>query len=173
MRSHTRALQSQINEEKVMSQTQQYKKVKLYRTLKVVFYMLGLPLFLVAVCFTAVRFIGHDPFMGDTTFTTGLGFFKQAESYITAPALYGVWIGFGVWAFISIVHIVLSKTVKNPRVRMFSVVAVCMAVMLLTGVVMDVALEVGYHNTKTLSRHFVKQKLMTPQSFRNSVKAEE
>ena len=141
MRSHTRALQSQINEEKVMSQTQQYKKVKLYRTLKVVFYMLGLPLFLVAVCFTAVRFIGHDPFMGDTTFTTGLGFFKQAESYITAPALYGVWIGFGVWAFISIVHIVLSKTVKNPRVRMFSVVAVCMAVMLLTGVVMDVALE--------------------------------
>ena len=39
--------------------------------------------------------------------------------------------------------------------------------------VMDVALEVGYHNTKTLSRHFVKQKLMTPQSFRNSVKAEE
>lgn len=124
-----------------MSQTQQYKKVKLYRTLKVVFYMLGLPLFLVAVCFTAVRFIGHDPFMGETTFTTALGFFKQAESYITAPALYGVWIGFGVWAFISIVHIVLSKTVKNPRVRMFSVVAVCMVVMLLTGVVLDTVLD--------------------------------
>ncbi len=80
-----------------MSQTQQYKKVSRDRTLKVVFYMLGLPLFLVAVCFTAVRFIGHDPFMGETTFTTALGFFKQAESYITAPALYGVWIGFGVW----------------------------------------------------------------------------
>lgn len=124
-----------------MSQTQQYKKVKLYRTLKVVFYMLGLPLFLVAVCFTAVRFISHDPFMGETVFTTALGFFKQAETYITAPALYGVWIGFGVWAFISIVHIVLSKTVKNPRVRMFSVVAVCMAVMLVTGVVLDAVLE--------------------------------
>lgn len=124
-----------------MSQTQQYKKVKLYRTLKVVFYMLGLPLFLVAVCFTAVRFISHDPFMGETTFTTALGFFKQAESYITAPALYGVWIGFAVWAFISIVHIILSKTVKNTRVRMFSVVAVCMATMLITGVVMDAVLE--------------------------------
>lgn len=124
-----------------MSQTQQYKKVKMYRTLKVLFYMLGLPLFLVAVCFTAVRFIGHDPFMGETTFTTGLGFFKQVESYVTAPALYGVWVGFAVWAVISIVHIVLSKTVKNPRVRMFSVVAVCMAVMLITGVVMDVVLE--------------------------------
>lgn len=79
--------------------------------------------------------------MGETTFTTALGFFKQAESYITAPALYGVWIGFGVWAFISIVHIVLSKTVKNPRVRMFSVVAVCMVVMLLTGVVLDTVLD--------------------------------
>ena len=58
-----------------MSQTQQYKKVKLYRTLKVVFYMLGLPLFLTAVCFTAVRFISHDPFMGEATFTAELGFF--------------------------------------------------------------------------------------------------
>lgn len=133
--------QAQINEEKVMSQTQQYKKVKLYRTLKVVFYMLGLPLFLVAVCFTAVRFISHDPFMGETEFTTALGFFKQMESYVTAPALYGVWIGLAIWAFISIVHIILSKTVKNPRVRMFSVIAVCMAVMLLSGVIMDVALE--------------------------------
>ena len=70
-----------------MSQTQQYKKVKLYRTLKVVFYMLGLPLFMVAVCFTEVRFIGHDPVMGDTTLTTGLRVLKQAESSITAPAL--------------------------------------------------------------------------------------
>lgn len=124
-----------------MSQTQQYKKVKLYRTLKVVFYMLGLPLFLTAVCFTAVRFISHDPFMGESTFTSALGFFKQAESYITAPALYGVWIGFAVWAFISIVHIILSKTVKNTRVRMFSVIAVCMATMLITGVIMDAVLE--------------------------------
>lgn len=124
-----------------MSQTQQYKKVKLYRTLKVVFYMLGLPLFLTAVCFTAVRFISHDPFMGEATFTAELGFFQQAESYVTAPALYGVWIGFAVWAFISIVHIILSKTVKNTRVRMFSVIAVCMATMLITGVIMDAVLE--------------------------------
>ncbi len=136
-----RACVTRMNEEKVMSQTQQYKKVKLYRNLKVVFYVLGLPMFLVAVCLTAVKFLGHDPFMGSKTFTTSLGFFTQAEQYITAPALYGVWIGFGVWAFISIVHIILSNTVKNPRVRMFSVVAVCMAVMLGTGCVLDAVLE--------------------------------
>lgn len=59
-----------------MSQTQQYKKVKLYRTLKVVFYMLGLPLFLVAVCFTAVRFIGHDPVYGRNHFHDGVGLFQ-------------------------------------------------------------------------------------------------
>lgn len=124
-----------------MSQSQQYKKVKLYRNLKVVFYMLGLPLFLLAVFFTAVRFLGHDPFMGTTEFTTDLGFFKQIESYITAPALYGVWIGFGVWAFVTIVHVILSKTVKNDRARMFAVLAVCMVAMLGTGLVLDVVCE--------------------------------
>ena len=35
--------------------------------------------------------------------------------------------------------------------------------------VMDIALEVGYHNAKTLTRNFVKHKLMTPQSFRTAV----
>lgn len=36
--------------------------------------------------------------------------------------------------------------------------------------VMDIALEVGYHNAKTLTRNFVKHKLMTPQSFRTAVR---
>ena len=60
-----------------MSQNQQYQKVKLYRALKIVFYMLGLPLFMVAVCFTTIKFLGHDPFMGDTATTSALGFFMQ------------------------------------------------------------------------------------------------
>lgn len=124
-----------------MSQNQQYQKVKLYRALKIAFYMLGLPLFMVAVFFTTVKFLGHDPFMGDTVTTTALGFFMQIESYITAPALYGVWIAFALWAFISIVHIILAKTVKSSRVRMFAVVATCLVVMLLTGFVMDAVFE--------------------------------
>lgn len=35
--------------------------------------------------------------------------------------------------------------------------------------IMDIALEVGYNNAKTLTRNFVKFKLMTPQTFRNAV----
>lgn len=127
--------------EKVMSQNQQYKKVRLFRTLKVVFYSLGLPLFLVMVFLSAIKFIGHDPFMGETTTTTALGFFTQIESYVTAPALYGFWIACALWLFISIVHIVLSKTVKNPKVRMLSVLAVCLVVMLGAGFVMDAVFE--------------------------------
>lgn len=124
-----------------MSQNQQYKKVRLFRTLKVVFYSLGLPLFLVMVFLSAIKFIGHDPFMGETTTTTALGFFTQIESYVTAPALYGFWIACALWLFISIVHIVLSKTVKNPKVRMLSVLAVCLVVMLGAGFVMDAVFE--------------------------------
>lgn len=124
-----------------MSQNQQYKKVRLFRTLKVVFYSLGLPLFLVTVFLSAIKFIGHDPFMGETTTTTALGFFTQIESYVTAPALYGFWIACALWLFISIVHIVLSKTVKNPKVRMLSVLAVCLVVMLGAGFVMDAVFE--------------------------------
>ncbi len=141
VRSLTRVGACAKVKEKVMSQNQQYKKVKLYRTLKVVFYMLGLPLFLLAVFFTAVRFLGQDPFMGTTEATTKLGFFTQIESYITAPALYGVWIAFALWAVISIVHVILSKTVKNQRIRMFAVIATCLVVMLVTGFVMDAVFE--------------------------------
>lgn len=108
--------------------------------------MLGLPLFLLAVFFTAVRFLGHDPFMGTTEATTKLGFFTQIESYITAPALYGMWVAFGLWAIISIVHIILSKTVKNQRVRAFAVIATCLVVMLVTGFVMDAVFEAKIEN---------------------------
>ncbi len=37
--------------------------------------------------------------------------------------------------------------------------------------IMDIALEVGYNNAKTLTRNFVKFKLMTPQTFRNAAGA--
>lgn len=120
-----------------MSQNQQFKKVKLFRALKVVFYSLGLPLFLVTVFLSAIKFLGHDPFMGETATTTALGFFKQIEAYVTAPALYGFWIACALWVFISIVHIVLNKTVKNQKVKMLSVLAVCLIVMLGSGFIMD------------------------------------
>lgn len=103
--------------------------------------MLGLPLFLCAVFFAAVKFIGHDPFKGTSEFTDSLGFFMGFEETITAPALYGIWVALAIWVFISIIHIVLSKTVKSRRARMFAVVAVCMVSMLGTALCMDAVFD--------------------------------
>ncbi len=123
-------------EEKIMSQNQQYKKVKLYRVLKTVFYALGLPLFLVAVFFAAVKFLGHDPFVGESDATLFSNYFRM----ISSPALYGIWIAAGIWAFIAIVQIVVGKLLKNRRVRMLVVVAVTLVAMLGTMCIMDISL---------------------------------
>ena len=124
-----------------MSQNKQFKKVKLFRVLKVVFYSLGLPLFLVTVFLSAIKFIGHDPFMGETATTTAMGFFKQIEAHLTAPALHGFWIACALWAIISIIHIVLSKTVKSTRVRMLAVLASTLVVMFGSVLIMDTVFE--------------------------------
>ena len=129
-------------EEKIMTQQdRQIKKVKLFRTLKVVFYCLGLPLFVLAVFMSSVRFIGHDPFTGNTQLSQQLGFFKDINLLFTSPALYGVWIAFGIWAIIAIVHIILSKTVKSRRVRTLSVTAFTLVIMLGGMFVMDAVLS--------------------------------
>lgn len=124
-----------------MSQSKQFKKVKLYRTLKVVFYFLGLPLFLFAVFCTAIKFMGQDPFVGTASVTPNLGFFIGYERFITSPALFGIWCAFGVWAFISICHIILAKTVKSRRARMFAVLAIVLVVMLGGTFIMDAVFE--------------------------------
>ncbi len=130
------------NKEKVMrQQDQQTKKVKLYRTLKVLFYFLGLPLFIFAVFITAIRFLGNDPFGGTSNFTSSLGFLMGYEQLFTSHAMLGVWLAFAVWLVISIIHLILSKTVKSRRVRMFAVVAVCLVVLLGGSLVMDAVFD--------------------------------
>lgn len=111
-------------------QDRQLKKVKLYRALKVVFYCLGLPLFVTATFLASVRFIGSDPFNGNTLFAQQLGMFYDINKLFTSPALYGVWIAFAIWLVIAIVHIILAKTVKSRRVRALSVTALTLVVML-------------------------------------------
>ena len=123
-----------------MKQDRQFKKVKTYRTLKVVFYCLGLPLFLFAVFLSAFKFIGNDPFTGTSEFTTKLGFFQDMQILFSSPALYGIWIAFAIWLVIAIVHIILSKTVKSRRTRMFSMMAVTLVVMLGSMFVLDAVL---------------------------------
>lgn len=129
------------NKERIMSQSKQLKKVKTYRVLKVVFYFLGLPLFLFAVFCSAIKFIGQDPFVGTANITPGLGFFIGYESFITSPALFGIWCGVGVWALISICHLVLAKTVKSRRARMFAVLAIILVVMLGGTFIMDAVFD--------------------------------
>ncbi len=124
-----------------MSQLKQTQKVKLFHILKVVFYLLGLPLFFIAVFFTAIKFIGVEPFVGLSTSTFSTGVFVGYERFITSPALYGIWCAFAIWAFITICHIVLAKFVKNGKVRMFSVIALILVVMLGTMGIMDAAFE--------------------------------
>lgn len=118
-----------------MSQNQQFKKVKLYRTLKTVFYILGLPLFFFAVFLASVKFIGRDPFIGESD----AGLFTFYLRWISAPALYGIWIAAGIWAFIAIVQIVFGKIIKNYRTRMIAVIAVTLIVMLGSMFIMDIS----------------------------------
>ncbi|MDE5601457.1 MAG: hypothetical protein K2J16_03060, partial [Clostridia bacterium] len=113
-----------------MSQDRQLKKVKQYRTLKIVFYCLGFPLFFAAVFLAAIKFIGNDPFTGTSDFTTQLGFFHSMEILFTSPALFGVYLAFGVWMLITIIHAILGKAIKSRRTRALSVVALCLVVML-------------------------------------------
>ncbi len=125
------------DKEIIMSQNQQLKKVKRYRILKAMFYFLGFPLFVLATFLTSIQFIGNDPFVGTSDFTSSLGFFESWEELFTSPALFGVWTAFGLWALISIIHAILSKTVKSVKARMLGVTAFCVVVMLTGVVVID------------------------------------
>lgn len=116
-----------------MSQNEQCKKVKLYRTLKVVFYCLGLPLFLLIVIGTATKYIGHDPFMGEQTGTL----LVRLGALLSGTALHGVWIAFAIWAFVVIVQIIVHFTVKSGRARLMIVTSVTLVAMLGSLLIMD------------------------------------
>lgn len=114
-------------------------KVKLFRTLKVVFYCLGLPLFIFAVIITAAtEYVGEFAYAGlaDTEL------FASMKVLFNGTALYGVWVAAGVWLLIVIVHIILVKTVKNRRARTMLVGIVTLVAMLAPVVVMDLVLPV-------------------------------
>ena len=114
-------------------------KVKLFRTLKVVFYCLGLPLFIFAVIITAAtEYVGEFAYAGlaDTEL------FASMKVLFNGTALYGVWVAAGVWLLIAIVHIILVKTVKNRRARTMLPGIVTLVAMLAPVVVMDLVLPV-------------------------------
>ena len=114
-------------------------KVKLFRTLKVVFYCLGLPLFIFAVIITAAtEYVGEFAYAG----LADAELFASMKVLFNGTALYGVWVAAGVWLLIAIVHIILVKTVKNRRARTMLVGIVTLVAMLAPVVVMDLVLPV-------------------------------
>ena len=114
-------------------------KVKLFRTLKVVFYCLGLPLFALAVVLTAAtEYAGEFAYAG----MAETELFASMKVLFNGTALYGVWVAAGVWLIIAISHIIIAKTVKNRRARTFIVAAVTLVVMLVPVVVMDIAIPI-------------------------------
>ena len=114
-------------------------KIKLYRNLKVLFYCLGLPLFVLAVIFTATwLFVGEGPFMGSGGSTTVI----WLQNQLAGSAMYGVWVALGVWLLVAIVHLIVRKTVKNRRARTMIVAIVALVAMLTPVVVMDIVMPI-------------------------------
>lgn len=114
-------------------------KIKLYRNLKVLFYCLGLPLFVLAVIFTATwLFVGEGPFMGSGGSTTVI----WLQNQLAGSAMYGIWVALGVWLFVAIVHLIVRKTVKNRRARTMIVAIVALVAMLTPVVVMDIVMPI-------------------------------
>ena len=114
-------------------------KIKLYRNLKVLFYCLGLPLFVLAVMFTATwLFVGEGPYMGSGGSTTVI----WLQNQLAGSAMYGIWVALGVWLLVAIVHLIVRKTVKNRRARTMIVAIVALVAMLTPVVVMDIVMPI-------------------------------
>ncbi len=104
---------------------QRVKKAKLFRTLKVIYYCLGFPVFILAVFMLASQNLGHNPFVGN-----GEGVMGAVWSFFKSPAMYAVWIAFGIWLVIGLVQIICKFAIKNRRTRAMVVVAIMLVVLL-------------------------------------------
>ncbi len=112
-------------------------KIKFYRNLKVLFYCLGLPLFVFAVIITTTwLFAGEDPYMGSGGSTTVI----WLQNQVTGSGPYGIWIAFGVWLLVAVVQIILRKTMHNRRARTVIVAVIALLAMGVPIVVMDIVL---------------------------------
>lgn len=112
-------------------------KIKFYRNLKVLFYCLGLPLFVFAVIITTTwLFAGEDPYMGSGGSTTVI----WLQNQVTGSGPYGIWIAFGVWLLVAVVQIILRKTMHNRRARTVIVAVIALLAMGVPIVAMDIVL---------------------------------
>jgi len=122
----------------------QLKQVKKYRILKVVFYSLGFPLFFFATLMASIKYIGRDPFNGSHLWEVPIlntQVFNHFQEGLSSPALYGLWVVAGIWLLVTIVHLIMTKVLKNPRSRMMVVVIVTVVALMGTMFGMDFAFD--------------------------------
>ena len=115
------------------------KKARTFRGLKIAFYILGVPLFVMAVIVACIPFFGEAPFVADSSsdmFATWIG-------TIAGTGMYGVWLAFGAWAIIALISILCGKALKSFRAKAIVVVAFILVVMLGSMFAIDTILDKG------------------------------
>ena len=113
------------------------KKARKFRGLKIAFYLLGLPLFVMAVIVACIPFFGEAPFVGATT----SNMFANYIGVITGTGMYGVWLAFAVWIILALIQIIVGNTMKSFRSKAMVVIACALIIMLGSVLVCDIMIE--------------------------------
>ncbi len=113
---------------------QRIKKAKLFRTLKVIYYCLGMPILLLAVMTLASQIYGRFPFAGDGS---DAALSAMIKVFFNSPAMYSVWIALAIWVVIGLVQIICNIAIKNRHSKAMVVIAVMLVVLLVPVFVID------------------------------------
>lgn len=113
---------------------QRIKKAKLFRTLKVIYYCLGMPLLLLAVMALSSQIYGRFPFAGNGN---DASLSAMVRVFFNSPAMYSVWIALAIWVVIGLVQIICNIAIKNRHSKAMVVIAVMLVVLLVPVFVID------------------------------------
>ncbi len=107
------------------------RKIEIIKLIKYLIYFLGVPLFFLAVIVLAAKDV-----VGVDAFTTQA--FKTGKLPVLAKAYYyPIWIALGLFIIMLGSHIAIAITIKNSRIKMLSMTAVTLVVMLIPLVSID------------------------------------
>lgn len=107
------------------------RKIEIIKLIKYLIYFLGVPLFFLAVIVLAAKDV-----VGVNAFTTQVP--KMGKLPVLGKAYYyPIWIALGLFVIIVSSHIAIAITVKNVRIKMLSMTAVTLVVMLIPLVSID------------------------------------
>ncbi len=113
------------------------KKARTFRGLKIAFYLLGVPLFVMAVVIACIPFFGQAPFVADSS----SDMMAAWSGIIFGSGMYGVWLAFAAWLIIALITIICGNTMKSFRAKTVVVIAVILVVMIGSIFAIDIILE--------------------------------